>query len=294
MNLIMEIFGRAIKPLYNMGMGYIPGVSPLFRFIWRRFGPKGIRLTEVNGIKMYVICHDWAISPSLLYVHRWEPVETEIFRQHIKEGMIVLDVGAYIGIYSLLASKLVGSEGKVYAFEPSPESLGVLQKNIQLNNCKNVQVFGKAVTDKTGYTTFHIIPDNLASSSMFKDYSYLGSIRNPQIEVPTITLDEAVGDEKVDFIKMDIEGGEPKALHGMPKIIKNSPNLEMIIEVYPQGLVGIGSSLEEYIGFLQHYFQLHIIGERGLTSEVGLLDIQRATRRTTVINLFCQRRSDYV
>ncbi len=279
MNLIMEAFGRAIKPLFNIGVGQIPGVHPLYKYIWGHYGPRGVRLTEVGGFKLYVACHDWAVAPTLIFTHTWEPSETKIFREHIKKGMTVIDAGAYIGYYSLLASKLVGSKGKVYAFEPSPESLDLLHKNIQLNNCKNIQVFKKAVTDKTGHTTFYLSPHNLSGSSILR------SPQNPQIEVSTTTLDEAVGDERVDFIKMDIEGGETRALKGMAKIIRNNPNLEMMIEV---GLAEVGSSLEEYIGFLQRYFQLHIIGKCGLTSVVDLRDIQRAIKKATVINLFCR------
>ena len=76
---------------------------------------------------------------------------------------------------------------------------------------------------------------------------------------------------------MDIEGWEIKAFSGMANIIRDNPSLEMIIEVYPARLVEIGSSLEEYVGFLQRHFRIHIIGRDGPTGEVGLWDIQRAT-----------------
>lgn len=286
MNLVMRTFGRAIKPLFDIGIGQIPGVSPLYKCIWRYLGPKGVRLAEVNGFKMYVICRDWAVAPSLIFAHVWNPTETKIFRQHIKEGMTVIDVGAYIGYYSLLASRLVGDKGRVYAFEPSPECLGLLHKNIQLNNCKNIQVFEKAVTDKSGHTTFYLSPRNLSTSSTLKTFQ-----DQRQIKVLTTTLDETIGDDKIDFIKIDIEGGETKALKGMSRIIENSPNLRMMIEVYPRGLAEAGTNLEKYIGLLQYYFHLHICGKRELTSEVGLRDIRKAVRRPGVINLFCRRRS---
>lgn len=284
------ILGKAIKPLSNMGVGKIPGVSSLYKYIWRYFGPKGIRLTKVNGFRMYVACCDWAVAPIMMFSHTWEPEETNLCKQHIKEGMTVVDAGAYIGYYSLLASKLVGKRGKVYAFEPSLECSELLHRNIQLNGCKNIRVFEKAIADKMGYTTFYPNPNNLSGSTMFEHYSTTKSYRDLRVEVPIITLDEAIGDERVDFIKMDIEGGETKALSGMPKIIKNSPSLKMIIEVFPEGLVEAGSSLEEYIGFLQRHFHLHSIGKGGLTSEMGLWDIQKATKKAGVINLFCQKK----
>ena len=288
MNLMTKTLGKAIKPLSDIGLGKMPGVSPLYKFIWKHFGPKGIRLTKVNGFKMYVVCRDWAVAPTMLFNHVWEPVETKICKQHIKEGMTVVDAGAYIGYYSILASKLVGSRGKVYAFEPSPECLELLYKNIEINNCKNIQVFTKAVTDKVGYTMFYVNPQNLSGSSTAR------SFQGPQIEVPTTTLDEAIGNQRVDFIKMDIEGTEPKAIRGMNKVIRNNSQLKMIIEASTLGLADTSSSFEGYIKFLQSHFKLYIIGNSKLKGEVNLQDIKNAARKTGVINLFCQRRSSCV
>ena len=285
MNLVMETFGRAIKPLFGTGVGRLPGVVPIYKYIWRHFGPKGIRLVEANGVKLYINCRDGAIFPSLSFGHIWEPAETGVFKQSVKEGMTIIDAGAHIGYYSLLASRLVGSKGKVYAFEPSPECLGLFHRNIQLNNCKNIQVFEKALTGKSGYTMFYLDRDNLASGSILKVPQ-----SRQRIEVSTITLDEAIGDERVDFIKMDIEGGETKALSGAVKTIENNINLEMMIEVFPERLVGAGSSLKEYVELLQYHFRLYIIRKCGLTGEAGLQDIRKAVRRAGSINLFCRRR----
>jgi len=295
LNRIVSRLGNwNLEPLLNIGIGRIPGVHALYKFIWRNFGPRGVKLIRVNGLAMYIPCRDWAVAPTLLFAHVWEPAETKICEQYIKEGMTVIDAGAYIGYFSLLASRLVGSKGKVYAFEPSPGCLELLHKNIRLNNCKNIRVFEKAVIDKEGHTIFFANPNSLSGSSMFANYSALVSHKSPQIKVPTTTLDEVAGDNRVDFIKMDIEGGETKALRGMTKIIKNNPSLKMIIEVFPEGLIKVGSNLEEYVGFLQRHFKLHIIGKYRATSDAGLQDIQMATRKAKVLNLFCQRRGDCV
>lgn len=288
MNLLVDVFGRAIKPLFNIGLGQIPGVQPVYIFVWRHFGPKGVRLTQVNDFKMYFACHDWAVAPTLMFTHTWEPAETEICKKHIKNGMTVLDVGSYIGYYSILASKLVGHKGKVYAFEPSPESRGLLHKNIQLNNCKNIQVFEGAVTDKVGDIAYFVSSTNLSGSSKFPGYADPKGFRGVEIKVPTTSLDEVVGDKKVDFIKMDIEGAETQAINGMANIIKNNPDLKLMIEVCPKGLIELGSSLEEHIKLLQDNFRLHIIGKNGITEEASLQDIKMAFRKIAVINLFCQ------
>lgn len=288
MNLVMQTLGRAVEPLFGTGVGRIPGVAPLYKFIWRRFGPKGVRLVNtLHGFNLYVNCRDWAVAPSLVWAHVWEPAETELFLQHVKEGMTVLDIGAHIGYYSLLASRLVGKEGRVYAFEPSPESYDLLLQNLELNDVTNAKPVQRAVSDKTGITELYLSRDSLASnttSRAFPDWQ--------PIEVQCVRLDTALKDVPVDFIKMDIEGGETRALNGMLNILERNPNLEMIVEVYPKGLAGAGSSLEEYIRLLRRYFRLYIIRKHGLTEETRLGDIRRAVRRAGSINLFCRRKSD--
>ncbi len=290
MNLLVDVFGRAIKPLFNIGLGQIPGVQPVYMFVWKHFGPKGIRLARVNDFEMYFACHDWAVAPTLMFAHTWEPAETEICKQYIKEGDTVIDAGSYIGYYSILTSKLVGSKGKVYAFEPSPETQGLLQKNLELNNCNNVQVFKGAITEKAGEISYFVSKTNLSGSSKYPGYADPIGFRGVEIKVPTISLDEVIGDGRVDFIKMDIEGAETQAISGMTNIIKNNPDLKMMIEICPQGLRALGSNLEEHIDLLQRYFRLHIILKSGLTDEVDLVGVKKAFIKTAVINLFCKRR----
>lgn len=284
MNLV-NILGAIVSPLFNRGIGNIPGVLPLYRRFWKYFGFKGERLVRVNNFKLYVIARDWAVAPTMIFAHRWEPDETAIFKRYIESGMTVVDIGAYIGYHSILASKLVGDKGKVYTFEPSPESLTLLHKNIKINNCKNICVVEKAVTEKIGDATYYIVKDNPSNSSIMQSLGW-----HRKITVSTISLDEFMKDERVDFIKMDIEGGERAAINGMVNTIKNNPNLQMVVEVYPPGLKRAGWTLKEYVSFLSQYFHLYIIGAKNLADEVGYCDIQKKLDKVHAINLFCSRR----
>lgn len=289
MNLITKILGVVVNRFANIGLGQLPGVLTIYRFVWKHFGPKGIRVADVDGIKMNVICRDWAVAPTMLFSHTWEPIETGLFKKYIRPGMTVIDAGAYIGYYAVLAARLVGDKGKVFAFEPSPENCGVLRSNIRINGCNNVQVIDKAVSDKAGTVTFYPNPCNASGSTMFDNYSTVRKTRDPKIAVDTVSLDDVVGNREVNFIKMDIEGGETKALKGMTGLIRNSPDLMMLVELFPIGLKNVGSSLEEFVDSLQQYFTLYIAHSYE-TDAVALGEIRREIRKSAVINLFCARK----
>lgn len=284
-NFIISAIGRMLSPLFNKGIGRLPGMLRLYRACWRWFGFKGVRLAKVNDFKLYVICRDWAVAPTMLFAQYWEPEETKICEKYIKPGMVVVDIGAYIGYYSLLASKLVGDEGRVYSFEPSSDCIHILHRNLEINGCKNVKVFEKAVFDKIGDADYYLVYDNPSNSSMVQSLEYYKTIR-----VITTCLDEELANEKVDFIKMDIEGGEVFALCGMKNIIRNNPDLMMIAEVYPAGLIEAGSTVKQYVSTLQEYFNLFTIDKHGRLDVATLDNIERLVETYKAINLFCRRK----
>ncbi|MBN8560372.1 MAG: FkbM family methyltransferase [Leptolyngbya sp. UWPOB_LEPTO1] len=149
-----------------------------------------------------------------LFVFRenYEP-ELDYLYQTVTEGDVFIDAGANCGIYTLLASCLVGNSGLVLSFEPGVESFNTIQQNLKLNHLSNVRLFKTALSDHTGTAHLYHI-DNAPSS-----YS-LGSGTDPAVESETVdvtTLDAiltAQGIETVDFIKMDVEGAEELVLKG--------------------------------------------------------------------------------
>jgi len=69
LNAVMNTFGRAVKPLFGTGVGRIPGVVPVYKWIWRNFGPRGVVKVNTNGYQLVVDCRDWAVAPSLVFGH---------------------------------------------------------------------------------------------------------------------------------------------------------------------------------------------------------------------------------
>jgi len=183
---------------------------------------------------------------------RWRGVEKLVFvlREHYEPELIYLekvlssksvfiDVGANLGIYTLVASRLVGQAGRVIAVEPSFQSFPVLQENIVLNRLTNVLALSVALAEKTAKAWLYQGKDP-GQNSLGKDPSCNGAVE----EVFTQTLDSVLLDasiDKVDLIKMDVEGAEELVLRGANRVVTSERPM-IIFEFQPQAAQRLGLS----------------------------------------------------
>lgn len=176
----------------------------------------------------------------------WERTETEWFLRSIRPGDIVVDIGANIGYYTLLAAQRVGDTGRVYAFEPDPSNFALLERNVGLNGFTNVVLEQKAVSDAPGVLRLYFSHSNSGDHRIFQPE---GEDRAFE-EVPAVTLDGYFEgrEESVDFVKVDTQGAEGKILAGMSGLVERSPDLVMAVEFSPRHLAGIGSEPTEVTG----------------------------------------------
>lgn len=150
----------------------------------------------------------------------YEIETTRFFKKHIKKGMTVVDAGANDGYFTRLFSKLVGPEGRVYAFEPDRENYPRLIENTK--HLKNVTVYPYAVSDEDGEATwYHVIGANECHSLLPYDASYPKKNIEEQ-KVKVVTLDSIIP-EKIDVLKIDVEGAEDKVFRGMKRHLQESP-----------------------------------------------------------------------
>jgi FkbM family methyltransferase len=134
----------------------------------------------------------------------------------LEEKSIVYDVGANVGFYTLLASACVGSRGKVFAFEPLPENVALLQQHKELNCCPNVEVHPCAISDQSGKLRFQ--HGECCETGQLSE--------NGDLEVSAVSLDDfiyAMGNPVPDFVKIDVEGAEFHVLRGAARLIKERP-----------------------------------------------------------------------
>lgn len=179
---------------------------------------------------------------------RWEPDSQKLFTRLIRKGSVVYDLGANNGLHSLLFAKLAGEQGAVFAFEPLKSNCGEISENASLNGIKNIQVVNVAVGDTDGEASFHLGQHDKQGSIVG-----IGRETGQQVKVNVITLDSFInsGKPSPDFIKIDIEGAEGKALRGFgSKINKKKPVL--FIELHtPEQDREVGDFLmqHEYVAY---------------------------------------------
>lgn len=176
----------------------------------------------------------------------------------LREGDIVVDIGANIGYLTVLASLLVGPTGRVIAFEPDPENVLRLRANVALNTGSNVTIVEKAVTDRSGEVEFFINSDNSGGNALWDPAQFPGNakcVANPRpMRVAGTTLDDAwdeLGLPTPRLIKIDTEGAEHQVLEGMRGLLTRQDPHFVIAEYHPFGLERMGSGEESLRGLVE-------------------------------------------
>ncbi len=244
---------------------------------------------EIEGHKIFLDSLD---SLRLSINENYEEESTNFVKKIIKKGDVVVDVGANIGYYTLLFAKLVGQNGKVYAFEPESANFSLLRKNIVVNSYQNVKLVNKAVSSITGRTKLFISNDNKGSHSIVDKNN-----KKDVIEIDSVRLDDFFHEtkEEVDFIKLDIEGAEIEAINGMISLLKKNSNVIIMTEFTPFMLKKSGFEPEKYLELLKDLdFKIYLLEKK--MKKIIPINIDEFIKKFTPekrinINLICSRYS---
>ncbi len=194
----------------------------------------------------------------------------------IQPGMVCVDVGANVGYFTLLMASLVGTSGRVVAFEPTASTCRVLRDNVRLNGFRHVNVEELALSNYDGVLPFREGPAG------FDVYNTAGTITHPSAAhiafassaVNCTTLDRylnRIGIERINLIKIDVEGSELSVLEGMEDMLRRNPQLRLIIEFADQTTRGFGYRARD-IGawLLERGLRLSMISAHGELAPVSL------------------------
>lgn len=240
-SLLSTIYSESLKVLWQLSRKKIRKIKVYknYNFLMVSYGD----LTNILYTSQHLVHYNQGFEYNTL----------NLFESYLKKDSIFLDVGANIGLFTLIASKTIGKEGKIYSFEPNPIIYKIFVENLKINNINNVLYFNKGLSDKEE-KSYLIIPDDI--KAQYGDaYSYVSSNKknekNFNIELTTIdSFMEENNLKKLDIIKIDIEGGELICLKGAEKLLDSINKPIIIFEAYEKFTNRFNYSVSDIIIFL--------------------------------------------
>lgn len=236
--------------VYRFFREYIP-----LKFLYLFF-TDGKIMKKIQGNKMFLDMNDLGISRELALYGVHEQNSTNEVKKIITPGMKILEIGANIGYYALIETKLAGPGGQLYAIEPSPYNFEQLKKNLELNGVRNAYLHQAAFGEKRGKAMFYVYDRSNLSSFIKRTDMGMAST---EVEVEILTLDDFLTTKDVDFIRMDVEGYEREILRGGEKAMASGKKPKyFFIEVHSDLLHKKDSSAREIFELLKGYgYDIH-------------------------------------
>jgi FkbM family methyltransferase len=284
-NPFFSLLQKAYYAVGGRGLGRIKPLRRLYDLAFKALRPRAVR---VEGQRMWLDDRD---TLELGTHGIYEPVETGLLKRELRPGDTFLDVGANIGYYTLIAARIVGPEGRVFAFEPDPVNFELLRKNVEANGHSNVTLVNKAVSDRGGTLRLFV---NEANRGDHRIYDSRDGRRSLSIQAVALDGFFKKLDRKIQFIKMDIQGAEARALEGMKGLIRSNRPLKLVTEFSPGSLKLCGSDPAKYLKSLQKLgFRVREISEK--EGSIRSADLKSLTRSLTddsnrYTNLFCVKK----
>lgn len=190
----------------------------------------------------------------------YEKAECDVVLRLLRPGMTVLDIGAHHGYYTLLASCRVGKSGRVFAFEPSPRERRKLRWHLRWNHCSNVEVVEMALGARAGEAELFLVAGRETGCNSLRPPAVRGTPK--KLGVPIGTLDGFVSRqeiERVDFLKLDVEGAELSVVEGGQELLSRPPRPIALVEISSQRTAAWGYAPEEILKLLAargyHWFE---------------------------------------
>ena len=227
---------------------------------------------HIHGIKVKLPTRYINYFPS-----DYEKENFDFLKRNVKQGDTVLDIGAHIGLFSVIASKLSGISGKIYAFEPSGETFSLLQKTISINSISNIEPVHAAVGATPGEITFYVSQVKGDNSNSLVSYKTDRELIPETVKMHSV--DSFVKEKNltsIKFMKIDVEGAEYDALRGAENTLRSLKPV-CTLGIHPEAVAAKGDKLGDIYDFVQgcgYRLLLNdiVVGRETFTSETGLVD----------------------
>ncbi|MFO1311483.1 MAG: FkbM family methyltransferase [Burkholderiales bacterium] len=235
---IEEAMGKIASQVNTLAQAYNQGLQETFFSQAVYLGDHRALTRLRSGPLVYVDTRSVDIGSHLMFGGHWEAHYTAVFERLLKPGSIVLDIGANHGVYSLIAAPRVAPNGHVYAFEGSEDFCELMRASIAVNGFDRlITLEHRAVADRAFETT--LASDvQLSGGGHLVAQGHAEPASAPDVRTQTVAcvaLDDYFPGpaQKVDVIKMDIEGAEGLALKGMARLVDRSPAVKILMEFVP-------------------------------------------------------------
>ncbi|HMO17694.1 MAG TPA: FkbM family methyltransferase [Oligoflexia bacterium] len=219
-------------------------------------------IPEIKNLKSFKLAlnpNDSVFSVAINF-GLYERYEQRVFLELCRPGQTIVDVGANVGLYSCIAAGIVGDKGRVLSIEPHSESFIYLTKSIQINNFKNILPIQKVVGDQQKEVGFFIDEINQADGRLYATdrHKFFDRVQMDTLD----SILNSINCNKIDIIKMDIQGTEGLAWNGMKQILRMNHNLSILMEFWPWGLQEMGTNPTAFFNsILEEGFEVFSINE---------------------------------
>jgi len=228
---------------------------------------------QADGYVLYVDTEDRAIGRTIAQQGTHEPVTTGVVRSLLGPGDTVVDVGANIGWFSLLAAGIVGDTGRVLAVEPNPANCALIERSAVDNGFSNMQVVAAAAADHPGVAALETDGSN---GRIVPLDAGIGEAMACSYVVPVRTLDDLVADaglESVALVKIDVEGAEPLVLRGASETLGRW-RPAIVCEFFPLLLEGnFGFDPSDFLKQLRSFgYDVAVVGGEGTVDDAAIME----------------------
>jgi FkbM family methyltransferase len=204
----------------------------------------------IYGQKMFVETSDVDLAPHLLLDGYWERHVTRLFRRLVQPGTTIVEIGANVGYYTLIAADIIGPSGRVVAFEANPTAAAICFRNLEINGLLDrATVINKAVHAISGRHKLQLSEHHLGGASLYATKEWADEVHDSlhEIEIEAVCLDEYfTRGQRVDFLKIDAEGAEPEILRGAHRLLADNPQVVALLEYGPSILMRAYGSVQPF------------------------------------------------